>query len=419
MEKIYKPKDQIYHSEKILGQLYDKVDSVDFMPQYEASFDKRILKAYQLNSAILMTARQVKSQYDVAMRRIMAQQEIKTEFEVWSTFVLSKSRYGSDYKMQEEMGTISGALKDQFRHVCIEKAGSKEFSVLGPFIAAMYRVTKEEMDIALAECQTTKFIGGKKVPKRKMDPRFMPLISFPWLFEKELGRIATGIEVDEDLADMPIVSLTSRFDSLAPRKRLVGTTVDEDDYVKQEDGVIVHRGEVLDLFSPDDSDELSGESDYEEARGRREPGFKIGESGEVVIDQAFPELNSAEPNGTGVEEIVPRHALDGFIKPDHESYKHLANRNFDEDNWQSDGPTSSSNSQNEKGTITSSSLTGFQPHTPVSSINIVSSGDLAPTKDIGGTPESDSPIEEVLEEEEVIVLLDEETPADKLALMHQ
>ena len=167
MEKKYNPS---YHSEKILGQLYDKVESVDFVPQWEQPFDKRILRAYKLDDAILKHARQVKSDYDTHMRRIMAQQDINTEFEVWSTFVLSRPRVGSDYKVQEMMAGISDGLKDQFRAACIERAGSKDFSVLGPFVAAMYKVTKEELDIALAECRSTKVVGGREVPKRKMEP---------------------------------------------------------------------------------------------------------------------------------------------------------------------------------------------------------------------------------------------------------
>jgi RNA-dependent RNA polymerase len=164
MEKKYKPKEAIYKSEKILGRLYDKVESVDFVPQYdEEPFDRRILSAYKLDSALLKTARQIKSQYDTAMRRIMAQQEIRTEFEVWTTFVLSRPRVGSDYKVQEEMARISETLKEQFRAVCIEKAGGRDFLILGPFVAGMYKVTKEELDIALAECKATKIVGDREV----------------------------------------------------------------------------------------------------------------------------------------------------------------------------------------------------------------------------------------------------------------
>lgn len=168
MEKKYKPKEAIYHSKKILGQLYDKVESVDFFPQYEEPFDRRILSAYKLETALLKSARQIKSQYDTAMRRIMAQQEIKTEFEVWTTFVLSRPRVGSDYKVQEVMARISEALKEQFRVICIKEAGGKDFATLGPFVAGMYKITKEELEIALAECKGTKIVAGREVSNQRL-----------------------------------------------------------------------------------------------------------------------------------------------------------------------------------------------------------------------------------------------------------
>ncbi|TVY21595.1 RNA-dependent RNA polymerase 1 [Lachnellula arida] len=318
MEKKYKPKEAIYRSGKILGKLYDKVESVDFSPQYEEPFDRRILSAYTFDNALLKTARQIKSQYDTAMRRIMAQQDIKTEFEVWTTFVLSRPRVGSDYKVQEEMARISETLKEQFRAVCIDKAGSKDFSILGPFVAGMYKVTKEELDIALAECKATKLVGNREVPKRKMEPKYMPLITFPWLFEKELGRIATGIEAVDDLEDLGLQPLVSNGEH--SRRRDAGVTNNED-FIRQENGVIVHRGEELDLFRPEaDSEDLSGESDFEEARDFQDDAkYRTGESGEVVLASAFPESISGLVSSTGVEDVVPRTQLDGFI--DHREEK--------------------------------------------------------------------------------------------------
>lgn len=319
MEKRHQPS---YHSEKILGQLYDKVESIDFVPQWEEPFDKRILQAYKLDDSTLKAARQVKSEYDTAMRRIMAQQEINTEFEVWSTFVLSRPRVGSDYKVQEAMAIISDALKEQFRVMCIEKAGirdrSKDFSKLGPFVAAMYKVTKEELDIALAECRMTKIIGGREIPKREMKQKFMPLVSFPWLFEKELGRIATGMEAEDDLAGLGLVPLAAKKDGQG-RKRQGGGNEDVEDYIQQEDGIIIHRGEELDLFRHDvESDDLSGESDFEEARSVREDGsYVVGESGDVVLNTVFQVKPTSAHllSGTGVEDVVPRTELDGFVAP--------------------------------------------------------------------------------------------------------
>ncbi|KAH6671738.1 RNA dependent RNA polymerase-domain-containing protein [Halenospora varia] len=320
MEKRHKSKGAQYSSHKILGQLYDKVESVNFIPKYEASFDRRILSRYKLEDTLLKTVRQIKSKYDTAMRRVMAQQEIKTEFEVWTTFVLSKPRVGSDYKMQEQIGSISEALKEQFRTVCVEAAGGKDFEKLSKFVAGMYKVTKEELDIALAECRSTKVVGGREVPKRKMEPKYMPLISFPWLFEKELGRIATGWTTFEDLEDMGLQSLTMRNDQSHTRRRHGGAGDQLDDFVQQEDGVIVHRGEELDLFRPEiHIEEYEGESNESDTRSETGHSYMKGESGGIVLATGFrtPDPGFAENPliGTGVEEVVPQTQLDGFIEP--------------------------------------------------------------------------------------------------------
>lgn len=318
MEKKHKRKEQIYHSDKILGLLYDKVESVNFIPLYEEPFDKRILRAYVMEDSMLRIVRQTKSQYDTAMRRIMAQHEIKTEFEVWTTFVLSKPRVGSDYKIQEEMGTISDALKDRFRKVCIDRAGGNDFALLGKFVAGMYKVTKEELDIALAECRRTKLVSGREVPCRKMEPRYMPLISFPWLFEKELGRIATGIEGNKQIEDtLPLSVLNNNS-----RKRGTGAASNLDDFIQMEDGRTIHRGEELDLFNANainDDKSNSGDSDVSEARSVHDyrDGHDLvrGTNGEVVINTEFKPKPVPQDllSGTGVEEVIPRTELDGLV----------------------------------------------------------------------------------------------------------
>jgi RNA-dependent RNA polymerase len=363
MEKRHKPKDAQYHSNKILGQLYDKVETVNFKPQYEEPFDKRILRAYVLDDATLKSARQLKTQYDDAMKRICNQQEVKTEFEIWSTFVLSKPRVGSDYKLQEEIGRISESLKDHWRSVCIEKAGGKDFSVLGPFVAAMYKVTKEEIDIALAECRTMKIVAGREVPRRKMEPKSMPLMSFPWLFEKELGRIATGIDASEDLEDLGLATLTVGELGLA-RKSRGGGFVDMDDFIQQEDGVIIHRGEELDLFRQDiDSDSLSDDGNLDV---RESHDFVTGDSGELVLATEF-QFESPVPehlrSGTGVEDVVPRTILDGFDDPrERRTYESGSLRPSYFNNWRR-SPSPISNHTNIRNSPSKSSA----PATPTSS----------------------------------------------------
>lgn len=298
MDKKFKPKDQIYVSRKILGQLYDKVESVNFVPQYEALFDERIRRAYTLDNSILKTARQLKSKYDTAMRRVMAQHDIKTEFEVWSTFVLSKPRVGSDYKMQEEMANVSDALKDRFRKVCIEAAGGKDSEQLRPFVAAMYEVTHEEMQIALQECRGFKLVGGKQEPKRKMEPKHMPLISFPWLFHNILGRIATGIEQREDLENMGF----SFMSTTKEKSRKVTSGRDEsdpDDVVQTAEG-ITHRGEVLDLFRPDNVDSEGDEIEQPyQGNNQETPNHTSGESN----DEGSPATTSPLPEILNVDRL--------------------------------------------------------------------------------------------------------------------
>ncbi|KAI4091700.1 MAG: hypothetical protein LQ344_003940 [Seirophora lacunosa] len=181
MEKENRP---LYQSKKVLGQLYDQVERVDFVPVFDTPFDDRILRAYQVDRKTLDEAAVLKRQYDTATRRIMAQYAIKTEFEVWSTFVMHHSKANNDYKFHEEIGRISIALKDRFRQECYKKIGSKEFEKLGPFVVAMYTVTADEVGQAVHEV---------KEKGADMTADKMPMMSFPWLFKEVLGRIANDM----------------------------------------------------------------------------------------------------------------------------------------------------------------------------------------------------------------------------------
>ena len=249
MEKDHKPKEQIYVSKKVLGQLYDQVERVDFVPAFDYPFDPRILNAYRLEAKTIEDAAKLKRQYDAAMRRIMAQHDIATEFEVWATFVLHHANQSKDYKFHEEMGEISGALKDRFRTACYEKAGSKDFEVMGPFVAAMYHVTQEEMAQAVEECNQTKMVGGQERRVRKMTTKTMPLMSFPWLFHGILGKIANGELLQGTGTTVDATAVIQGEPKKTPPKRNrtgLGIT-DADDTLLTAEGVI-HRGEALELF---------------------------------------------------------------------------------------------------------------------------------------------------------------------------
>ncbi|KAL8673583.1 MAG: hypothetical protein Q9168_001981 [Polycauliona sp. 1 TL-2023] len=186
MEKKNRPRESIYQSRKVLGQLFDQVERVDFVPVFDAPFDQRILNAYKIEPTMLEHASVIKELYDAAVRRIMAQHAIHTEFEVWSTFVMSHSKASNDYKFHEEIGRIAMSLKDRFRALCYEKAGGSNFETLGPFAVAMYTVTANQIKQAAGEA---------KAREARMTTDNMPMISFPWLFQSVLGKIANGAVV--------------------------------------------------------------------------------------------------------------------------------------------------------------------------------------------------------------------------------
>ncbi|KAF1841623.1 RdRP-domain-containing protein [Cucurbitaria berberidis CBS 394.84] len=202
MEKKHIAEIRIYKSRKILGMLFDQVQLVDFKPHWGNAFDNRILGAFENDESLLKKAAEIKLSYDESLKRLMAKHGIRTEFEAWSVFVLAHNHESRDYKFAEEFGRTIGALKAQYKETCraaAEMTNMADWNRLGPFVAAMYTVTAAEMDAALKECHATKIIGGQEVPVRAMEPEHMPLISFPWLFPSELGKIATGATVIQRL----------------------------------------------------------------------------------------------------------------------------------------------------------------------------------------------------------------------------
>ncbi|KAK0717081.1 RNA dependent RNA polymerase-domain-containing protein [Lasiosphaeria miniovina] len=253
-----------YHSGQTLGQLYDMVrkEAFDSKECYKLPFDSRILKKYRLDNELLKKARRIKSQYDVALRRVMGQLEVKTEFEIWTTFIFTKpSGLGSDYKLQEKVRAESASLKQAFRDMCITEVGSREFEVLGPFAAAMYQVTSEEVRIALYEARQTHVRPDGTLGVRRINARSMPLISFPWIFDAVLGRIATG--TTEAPRFSPAATLGGHNPGAPGKQKHRGHAKPDRalmDYTITSDGHVIHRGEILHLFRHDD-DEYGDDED--------------------------------------------------------------------------------------------------------------------------------------------------------------
>lgn len=312
MEKKFKPKEAIYYSRKILGQLYDIVERVDFIPKLDAPFDERILDSgIEVSDEILADAKELKKGYDEAMRRIMAQHEIKSEFEVWSTFVLSHANMSKDYKFHEELGQISTSLRDGFVQACYAKVGGRQFEDLAPLAVAMYRVTYEEMMAALNKYRQNG-PGGTISPE---DMHKLPFISFPWLLRDTLGKIANRHyeETEEQKVNAELKAQKQQEKTKREKQPLLLL----DPEVETAAGV-QPAGEVLQLFqeapdmSADPFESLSdhfGERESEESREKRS-------SSASVSSGALLDLGEDQ-------EVTSRSEVSVCSQPQHQTSAHL------------------------------------------------------------------------------------------------
>ncbi|CAK1358806.1 unnamed protein product [Cercospora beticola] len=260
-----KARGKVYHSNRVLGKLYDEVKREPFHAAWEMPFDERILESCEPTEQMLQDARDVKSVYDEAMRRIMNQHGILTEFEVFTTFVLDHHQEIGDYKFAEAMGEITTNLKQQHRELCYEKAGTNEkdrdWDKMKPFIVAMYKVTADEVGEAVAETRVTRMKGGRDVPLRSLTFDTMPLMTFPWIFAPELGRIATKGHASGVAMPKPTLpktaAVTKKKNDLSPEDWKPVPLMEVD----MSRGV-VREGELFDLLGQDQqSDGKGGEKD--------------------------------------------------------------------------------------------------------------------------------------------------------------
>jgi len=176
-------KGRSYRSTKVLGQLYDSVEKVKFSPDYGLSFDERIVNACDTSKELLESLKAIKRDYDSSLNRILSQHSIQTEFELWSTFVLDHSKKSQDYKFHEEVGHLSKSLKEQYYEVLCEVAGARDFEHLAPIAVAAYKLTQYQLELAIVEAKTK--------PEDSIEEAApMPFISFPWLLQETLVKIA-------------------------------------------------------------------------------------------------------------------------------------------------------------------------------------------------------------------------------------
>ena len=185
MEKDHLPETNRYRSHKVLGQLYDAVGSFDFTPKRELPFDERILGAYDPDETKVESAAVIKEQYDAEMRQTMVKHGIGTEFEVWSAFVLRHNQENKDYTFAEELGKLTTNLKEHYRMVIYKEIGGEKSEQLLPFAHAMYVLTARQVSAAIEKREA----ASDREAAEAID---MPFISFPWLLQAELGKIAKG-----------------------------------------------------------------------------------------------------------------------------------------------------------------------------------------------------------------------------------
>ena len=241
---------RIYHSRTALGKLFDNVTYSEFDPDFDQPFDPRILDALKPDDEMLHSAAKLKVNYDAAMRRIMAQHAIRTEFEVWSTFVLDHAKLSNDYKFHEEIGRLADSLRDQYRPACEEAAGGKDFDYVAPFAVAMYQVTAREVELKMKELREWQGVHFTDPVTMSDDER--PLISFPWLFSRELGKIAQGQRPGKAAPKKQTSEPTQLTDYHRPRKQLKrDTSMHGDDMITAQG--TVHHGDLLELFGDKDA----------------------------------------------------------------------------------------------------------------------------------------------------------------------
>ncbi|RMY19677.1 hypothetical protein D0867_04551 [Hortaea werneckii] len=247
-----------YHSKKVLGKLYDMVQRQDPEPAWDLPFDQHVLNRHSPSEQMLQDAREVKQQYDEAIRRVMAQHGIQRELEAWTTFVLKHNDDVNDYKFAETLSETISALKDCYRELCFEKAGTTKQELdwlkLSAFIVAMYAVTAEETKTwRLRKAQGVDSVHAAD----------QPYISFPWIFAKELGYIAKGRS--------PGAYALQRTNETRPvqRKQAKMLTTSQEDLppelsvVNNGEERIVREGDVLNFSRPESTptSERSGSAD--------------------------------------------------------------------------------------------------------------------------------------------------------------
>ncbi|OAA43395.1 RNA-directed RNA polymerase (Sad-1) [Beauveria brongniartii RCEF 3172] len=249
-----------YPSHKALGKLYNRVaeENFDYIPSCEDEFDSRITLRFNFTDEILASARNLKQQYDVVVRRLLKQFRVATEFELYSGWAMSKPAVGSDYKRQEDLRQQFDTLKQRFREMCLQEAGIAGGSKLEELVAAIYKVTEDEAKDFLAEAEA-------KGEDLEFSPKAMPLISFPWIFHWVLIKIAMGHSYQPSKTSLAAATRPTPMAAAAPPQ--------QEDYASQVIDAPNIREPRRSIEVPKEAVKVDGEADLMDFDAvRTEPG---------------------------------------------------------------------------------------------------------------------------------------------------
>lgn len=307
-----------YRSNKALGALFDEVvkHSFQFRPEWEDSFDKRILERHELDEPILTAARAVKAQYDAAVGRLLVQYNVETEFELYSSWIMSSIKTSNNYKRQEDVGREFDALKQRFREQCCNLAGGSEAPQLDRFVAAMYKVTEQEVKKALNGNTDGPDESSSDSPQPMTR---MPLISFPWIFHWVMIRLAMGDKYKAGksvLAAARRTHLFNRSSSTSPPKvdnSMPTTTLLDVETTNKPDQSIVSCVEKSEVSSREGNTDLKQNSGFGQGEviphGIENAGQDEKEDMEDDIEEDHAQLGDFGQDGAAVDRLA---ALLGF-----------------------------------------------------------------------------------------------------------
>jgi hypothetical protein len=246
---------------------------------------------------------------------------------------MSFNREKKEFTLAEELGAIANAHKNRFREACIKAAGGQLFSEFGPFLVAMYKVTEQEVQAALTARDQSP-LTSPAAEVSDMDD--MPLISFPWIFNRELGLIATGNFKGEQKITIPLTTHSHR----AKPKRKSLPLLEKDESTSSPTGfsanldipVIVVPTQIGKVFAPKkiiQSPEVSQVVDVEQMQKQdhfKAKGFSASSTPSPIITElrsGSPLSRTASPfsqppSESTARELTPPSSLGGLEEEEYE-----------------------------------------------------------------------------------------------------